>query len=146
MSSYTSSQAHPDLGTTIGIGATPTVIGEVKTIKQSGRKTDTEEVTNMNSTAKEFIPTIADWGEWDVEGNLVSSDAGIIAVETAFSSKAVSAFTIQRSKTATQVTSGDKYTFNAIVTELDYNFDAVKAATFSLKLKVSGVVTFIAGT
>jgi hypothetical protein len=42
-------------GTVLAVGATPTAIGEIQSVKQSGAKWDTEEATNMGSTAKEFV-------------------------------------------------------------------------------------------
>jgi hypothetical protein len=143
--SYTQSKAQNALGTTIGIGATPTIIGEVTSIKQSGAKNELEEVTNLQSTAKEWIGTLPDPGEWQIEGNRVSSDAGQVAVETAFASAATSQFTIQLPKTGSQTT-GDKYTFNGIVVERDFSFDTGKKMPFTAKIKVTGSITFTQGS
>lgn len=142
---YTTSKADTGLGSILAIGATPTTVGEVKSMKLSGRKWDTDDVTNMQSTQKEFITSIQDTGEWAIDGNKISGDAGQVLVETAFASGALTAFTVTLAKAPGQVTTGDKYTFSALVTENDASFELSKANTFSLKLKVSGTMTFVAG-
>lgn len=143
---YTGTKAQTGLGTTIGIGATPTIIGESITLSLSGDKWDTADTTNLQSLGKEFINTIQDGGEWSVEGSRVSSDAGQIAVETAFASGAISSFTIQLPKAAAQSTTGDKYIFNALIQERDFKIEPTKNITFSLKLKVSGLMAMTPGT
>lgn len=143
---YTKSNAQTGKGTQLAIGATPTPIMEVKSIKLSGNKWDTEDTTNMNSIEKEFVNTIMDPGEYSVAGNRVSSDSGQTAVETAFASGALTAFTITLPMTSAQTTKGDSYAFNALITERDFNFDVTKAIDFSLKLKVSGPITFTIGS
>lgn len=138
-----STKAQSGLGTTIKIGAT--TIGEVSSVKQSGCKWDTEDATNFASTAKEFVPTILDWGEFSVEAKRVSTDAGQLAVVAAFGSGALTAFTITLLKEVGQTTTGDTYTFNGIVTEADISLDATKLTPFSFKIKVSGAVTYTEG-
>lgn len=142
---YTGSKADNGLGSTLGIGAVPTMVGEIKSMKLSGRKWDTDDVTNMNSVTKEFISSIQDTGEWAIEGNKVTSDAGQLAVETAFASGALTSFTITIAKAPGQLTTGDKWVVNALITECDYSFETAKANTFSMKLKCSGAMVFTAG-
>jgi hypothetical protein len=131
-------------GTTLGIGATPTLVAELKSIKLSGRKFDTEDVTSLDSQAREFIGSIADSGSWSLEGNRVGSDAGQTAMETAFAAGTVSQFTITLPKTGTQ-TSGDKFTFDGLITGLDYSIGVTEATTFSAEIKVSGPITITPG-
>lgn len=142
---YTGTKALTGKGTILNIGSTPVEVGEIKSIKLSGRKNNTEDVTNMDSTQMEFISTIADPGQWALEGNRVPGDAGQVAMEAAFSSGAITPFTIVLPKATGQVTSGDKYTFNALVMEVDYAFEPTKADSFSATLKVSGAMTFVPG-
>jgi hypothetical protein len=144
--SYTGSKAQTGAGTTLSIGATPTLIGEVKNIKLNGRKFDTDDVTNMSSTVKEFIATMMDPGEVSFDFNRVSSDAGQVALEAAFSAGSLSAFTIQLPKAPSQTTTGDKYAFSALVTECDYSFETTKADAGSAKLKISGTIVETIGT
>lgn len=145
--SYTKSAAITGAGTILSIGTVPTPVAEIKTIKLSGRKWDTDDVTNMSSPGyKEFIATIIDPGEFALEGNRVSSDLGQVAMEAAFAAGNLNPFTVQLPKTSAQTTKGDAYTFSALVTEIDYNFETSKADSFSAKLKVSGAVLLVAGS
>ncbi len=143
---YAGSQAQSGRGSTLSIGATPTLIGEVKSVPFTSGKWQTADVTNFESgNDAEFITTIRDNGTVTLEGNRVSSDAGQTAVETAYDSGAIAAFTLQLPKTASQVTNGDKYTFNALVIGRDFTVDTTKEIDWKVELKISGAVTFTAG-
>ena len=130
------------------IGASPvyTSVGEVKSLNQSGRQVSTEDVTNMQSLAKEFIPTLVESGTWDIAGNRIGGDAGQIAMEGAFNGLTLVPFKIQLPKSGGQTTTGDLFAFTALVQELDYSLSVDKAVTFTAKLKVSGVITETAGS
>lgn len=141
-----STKAQDGGGTVLAIGGTPTTIGEIQSIKQSGSKWDVEDATNLASTAKEFVATIQDWGEFAVECKRVSTDAGQVLVVAAFGTGAATAFTLTLPKLATQTVAGDKYTFNGIVTELDLSVDVNKLTPLSFKVKVSGSVTYAEGS
>ena len=152
--SYTNSQAQTGLGSNIsintGTGTTPTwtQIFEITSAKMSGRQAKTVDVTNLQSTAAEFITTLVDSGTFDCSGNRVTGDPGQSAVEAAFSGLLSKQYKITLPKTAAQVSSGDSYTFNAVVQEWapisDVGTD--KAVQFSLKLKISNTITFTAGS
>lgn len=147
------SKATIGLATTlsIGNGASPevfTLVGEIKTINQSGRQVATEDVTNMQSTAREFIPTLVDSGTYDIAGNYSSSDGGQQAMETAFSTLVNHDFKLQLpiSAKAGQTTVGDLFAFSALIQELDYTFAVDKAISFTAKLKVSGAIVRTLGS
>ena len=147
---YTKSKAGIGLGTTLMIGSggtseTFTLVGEVKTISQSGRQVSTEDVTNMQSSAKEFIPTLVESGTWDISGNRVGSDLGQVAMETAFSSLVIHDFKVVLPLANGQTTSGDTFAFTALVQDLNYSVSVDKAVTFTAKLKVSGTIALTAG-
>jgi hypothetical protein len=144
--SYNGSKAVTGAGSTLSIGTTPVLIGEITSLKLSGRKFGTDNATNMSSTVEEFIATIADMGEWACDFNRVSSDAGQIALEAAFAAGQLNPFTIQLEKTPTQTTSGDSYTFKALITECDYSFEPTKKQVGSCKLKISGGLTPVTGS
>lgn len=143
--SYSKSQAGIGLGTLLLIGAAgaapTTIVGEVKTIAQSGRQVATEDVTNLQSSAREFIPTLLDSGTWDLSGSRIGGNAGQIAMEAAFSGLTIVPFKIQLPKEGTQTTTGDTFTFNALVQESNFSVGVDKAITFTAKLKVSGAIT-----
>ena len=146
--SYTGSKAQTGNQTTLGIGATPTIIGEITNLSQSGKQNATDDTTNLQSIAEEFLATLLKPGKWDVTYNRVSGDAGQVALLTAFNAMTISSFTVQLPKTAAQTTNGDKYVFNALVEELDDVSDVKpdKKITSKAALKVSGGITFTAGT
>src|SRR5471030_1144504 len=109
---YTGSKAVAGLGTTLSIGAAPTLVGEISDISQSGRQNKTDSVTNLESVAEEFIGTLQSPGSWDVTFNRIAGDAGQLAMETAFATLALAAFVIQEPK-GSFATAGPKWAFNA---------------------------------
>lgn len=142
-----STKARSGKGTIFSIGtdaAALTAVAEIKSIKQSGRKNEMEEVTSLDSTAKEYINGLPDNGEYDMSGNFVSGDQGQGLLETAFTSGGVYNCSIALPKMGTQ-TKGDTWTFSAVVTELNYSVDT-KVVTFDCKIKVSGPITFTPAT
>lgn len=144
---YTGSKAITGLGTTLGIGVTPTLVGEIIEVKQSGRTVKTDDTTNMNSLATEFLPTIMDSGTWDITFNRVGTDAGQTALETAFQSLASNtSFTITLPKTSTQTVKGDSWTFLGLVQELSYSIAPDKKVMGTLKVKISGPCNPVAGS
>jgi hypothetical protein len=143
---YTGSLAQAGRGSSLGIGATPTIIGEIKTSGISGNSWGTADVTNFESGSdQEFITTIRNNGECKLAGNRIATDAGQVLVEAAYSSGAITAFTLQLPKSSAQTTSGDKYTFNALVQSRSFDVDVSKEISWTVSLKISGAVTFTAG-
>ena len=143
---YTGSQAQAVKGTTIGIGATPTLIGEIKNFGEMAGTWAIADVSNTDSPAKEKLATLLDNGTITFTGNRVSSDAGQTAAEAAFQSGALTSFTLQFQKTGTQITSGDKYVFNAIVSKRTFGGDITKEWSWSITLDISGAVTETLGS
>jgi hypothetical protein len=150
--SYTGSKVGIGLGTILQIGSggtseTFTAIGEITgDVKMSGRTAKTIDITNMNSTASEFVPVLADSGTLDFTMNFVSSDAGQVALEAAFAGLVKHNFKLQYPKTSAQTTTGDLQTFNALVQELDYGTGVEKNSSVTVKLKISGPITTVAGS
>jgi hypothetical protein len=151
---YTGSAAGVGLSTVISINTssttTPTwtAVGELRKASLTGRQTGDADVTNFESSAREFVPTLIESGTWDIEGNRIGGDAGQVAMETAFTTvpPKLSEFKIQLPKTANQTVIGDSFTFNALIKELDYSVEVDKAVTLTGKLKVSGILTVTAGS
>jgi predicted secreted protein len=143
-----SSKAFSGKGTVLAIGSTPTPIAELKTFKMSGQANQTEDVTNSDSPgrAREFIVTLFDTGTIDVSGNYIPTDAGQTQLQSARDGGTIAAFTLTLAKSATQTTSGDKFTFSGLVTKYDLDAQFDKSITFSCTLKVSGVITYTPGT
>lgn len=144
---YAGSQAQSGRGSTLSIGATPTLIGEIKTVPFTSGKWQTADVTNLESgNDAEFITTIRDNGTVQLEGNRVPGDAGQQAVESAYDNGSLQAFTLTLPKSSTQTTTGDTYTFNALVLSRDFTVDVTKEIDFKVELKISGAVTYTAGS
>jgi hypothetical protein len=145
MPSYVKSASVKGLGTVLSIGDVPTAVGELQSIELSGRQWATDDVTNFDSPAAEFLTTIKNPGSWAITGKRVGGNAGQIALEAAYASGDVTNFVIQFLPTGAQ-TIGDKFTFAAAVTELNYGVASDKAQTFTGSLKISGALAFVAGT
>ncbi len=144
---YTGSQAIAGRGTTISIGATPTLIGEVDDFPLTRGKWETVDTTNLESGSdSEFLPTVRKPGTLTFKGNRVSTDAGQILVEAAYQGATIQEFTIQLPKSGTQTTTGDKITFNAYVLGSDFTVQPTQKIAFSIELQISGPTTVTAGT
>jgi hypothetical protein len=145
---YTGTKAQSGSQTTLSVGATPTLVGEITDLAQSGKMNKTDDATNLESPGEEFIATLLAPGSWTITLNRVPGDAGQALMLTDFNSKVIDSFTVQIAKTATQTVSGDKYAFSALVEEWNdvSSVKADKKITTQGKLKVSGSITFTAGT
>jgi hypothetical protein len=147
---YSNSQATAGRGTTLGIGATPVIIGEIRSCSRSGNGWETTDVTNFESgISQEFISTILNQGEVKVSGNRVSTDAGQILVQSAFdgaNAGQLQSFTMQLAKSPAQTTTGDKFVFSALVQSVSFEVEVTKEITYALNLKCSGAWTFTQGS
>lgn len=151
----TNSKAFAGRSSVLSIGPvvgteTPTFteIGEVKNASISGRKYSTVDVTNFDSpnAYQEFIATVIDPGSISCSGNYVSSDAGQIALNAAFAAGEVYMFELQLPKGPGQMTKGDQYAFGALVESFDISVEPSKEISFTASLKISGAITFTAGS
>jgi hypothetical protein len=149
---YTGTQAQSGLGTVLAINTgtsgspTWTTIGEVVDLTQSSYQNESDDATNLQSSAREFIATILNPGTWEMTINRVSSDAGQTALLSNFNSRANVMFKITLPKTATQVTSGDSYAFTAMVEKYGESIKADKKISISASLKVSNAITLTVGS
>jgi hypothetical protein len=142
------SKAQPGRGTTISVSAA--LIGEVKSITRSGYEWKTEDVSNLGTStrATEKIATIFEQGTVELAGNRASSDVGQIALEAAEVSGLAVPFVVTLPKTSAQTTTGDTYTFSAVVVSAHEpaDLDVAKSIQFKAKLDLTGDVTFAVGT
>lgn len=160
--SYTKSQAQSGNQAVVSIAAaggtvstaTYTVVGEVAEFNQSGTVNKTDDTTNLNSIAEEFLPTILTPGNFAGTMNRVSDDAGQQAVQTAFGGiiggvptpPTLNYWKVQLAKnpnlTVPQTVAGDQLIFLALVEEFT-DFGTVKPdkkVSTILKLKISGAI------
>jgi hypothetical protein len=148
---YTQSQAGIGLGTVLSIGSTAspvtfTAVGELNRLNLTGRTAGTADATNFQSLAREFKATLIDSGSWEFTGNRVGGDTGQVAMETAFTTLSLRTFKIQLPITGTQTTTGDSFTFSALIEEINYSVEVDRIVTMSGRLKVSGILTETPGT
>jgi len=123
-----------------------TLLGEVRGVSQSGAEAAEEDVTNLESTAKEIITTINDEGTFDFTCNRVAGDGGQILLQNGFVNQSRYSFTVQTPKQGTQTTIGDAYTGVCYVKSRGFAFEPTKAQQFTAKLRITGSLTFVAGS
>jgi len=123
--------------TTISIGGT--AVGEVLSIKPVSPTIDPIETTNLDSTAKEFIPSpVPDYGEITINGNFFPSNTGQAALRTAFTSKTTDTYIITFPSTV-----GATWTFTGFITGYDMGeADNENPLSFAVTVKITGAATF----
>lgn len=145
---YTGSKAATAAGSVLSIkisGAFVPVF-EVRSLVQSGQAFGTEDVTNMNSTAREFTTTLLDSGTWEMVANRISTDPGQAGLSSSFVAGGVNLFTILLPKLVGQTTTGDLYAFSALIQEFSTSLNFDKVQTSTIKLKVSGPIVVTEGS
>ncbi len=139
-------QAVAALGTKLlkGDGASPenfTAVAEVKSLKGPSESMDTIDVTNLDSAgSKEFIQGLHDAGEVSFTVNWNPSHESLRTFGP------VSNWKIQLPSTGTPPTPLGHLEFAGVVTKFDRDFDESKQLTVDITIKVSGQVTFVAGS
>ena len=141
------------------LGGTPTftAINGIKQFKSPSQKWSTEDVTTLDSTggARVFVKTIQDPGGADISLMWESADAGQIALWNAFAASSNQAngaaypfkLVLPINGAGGQTTTGDTFTFSALVTDVQNpEVQVDKAITWSVKLQVSGPITYVEGT
>lgn len=158
--SYTGSKAQSGNQAVVSIGngtstsspGTLTVVGEIADFNQSGTMNKTDDTTNLQSTAEEFIPTILTPGKFSGVMNRISGDAGQVAVKAAFNAappvNVPWQVQLAKNTAAGQTTAGDKIVFMGLVEEFS-NFGQIKPdkkvqTVFSVK--VSGPIVETLGS
>jgi hypothetical protein len=144
---YGGSKAQAGRGSSISIGAGPTLIGEVTSISLNRGKWQSVTVTNFQSGLdEELIQTIRKAGTVSIKGNRVSSDAGQALVEAAYQAGGLQPFVQQLPLTPQQNAAGDKFLYNAFVTSSDFTDDVDKEIQFTIELQISGAAPFTVGS
>ena len=124
-----------DVGVTSGTPTDWTQVKELKAIKPSGASSTKIDVTDLDSTAKEYRTGIVDHGTFSSEINVLETDPGQIAVLAAFNASSTNNYKV--------VTPGKTRTFNATClkwpTTPDVAVDQVQIGT--AEFQISGTVT-----
>lgn len=152
--SYNGSQAFAGRNTVVQYSTNPPSVAyvqlaEIKTIGFSGAKYDLADVTNMNSgNFREWLPTLADSGDLSLAGNMIPNDVTENAAIGFFNNATLVSWEVVLPANPAQgynVSLGT-FSFKAYVASIDRNLPVDKEATISLKLKITGEVTYTAGS
>lgn len=145
-----SSNAVSAQGTKVEISSDGTSFTEIKEVKTysgfDGQASDID-VTNLQSTAKEYRVGIQDFGTLQLDVNVVRGDAGQTLVRTALASGAVYKFQVTLNDAITPTTgTGTILAFDGLVKQFTQQggVDAVQAGT--IQVRITGAVTVTAAT
>lgn len=136
------SKAFAPRGTQLEHGdtATPpnyTTIAEITKIDITGSKADVPDVTNMDSPTayREFLATLIDAGEINIECNFVPGNAPQQVLEADFSAQVNAPYRIVLPNSLGEAT------FNGFVVSRDFAIPIDKQATRTVKIKITGPMT-----
>jgi predicted secreted protein len=126
-------------GTTISLGdaASPivyTAIANITSWDGPNRQANDIDVTDLSSTAREYMQGLEDEGEVTLSGFYLASDTTHAALQDAVGGNAASTFKIALSDTAT-------LTFSARVSQFGISGGVDAPVEMSMTLKISGGVT-----
>ena len=121
-------------GTTLSLGATPTLIGEITSLNVSGFGLSAVESTNLAATTKTFLPGIISPGTISCDFNSDGSNAGQDLIKSTVTSRAAIAFVIAS-------TDGSTFSGSSIITGYDYKAAVDGVITGSVTLQVTGTLT-----
>ncbi len=147
------SQGYTGKGTTFKIGTT--AVAQLKTAQWGGQKINFEDISNLGSSPlgtssvilKEQMPVTADAGTMDLAGIFLPADAGKVALDAAWESQALTAFTVLLPKGPGQTTAGNSYAFSGYIAENplpDVQWD--KILTFKVKIQLTTEVVLTPGS
>lgn len=117
-------------------------IAERVTIGGPSHTSDNVEVTNMDSPggSKEYIPGLADTGEVTLEGNFIPGDAGQQQMLKDQKNRKVRDWRLVF-PTAENIEDRHKFSFEAYVQNLNFNYPTQEAMTISATFKLAGDTT-----
>lgn len=123
------------------------LVGLLTSVSGVDMSTDTIDTTALDSTDgfKTFVASYRDAGEIQVQGHFVggaTGDVGQQAMVTDFLAGLNTAQACSIEFNDKVVTSGSKWTFNAVVTNLKTDAPMNGVVSFEAKLKISGKPTF----
>lgn len=154
MSTYTGSNAFAGRGSQIQYSANPpsvpyNILAEAKSAAFSGMKYDLADVTNYESGAfREWLPTLADSGDLSFSGNLIPNDTSENDLIGFFNSATLVTWQVVLPPAPQQGfnTSLGTFTFKGYVASIDRNIPHDKEATISGKIKITGEISYAAGS
>ncbi len=128
-------------------GTTPqtyVTVGEVKNMSGPGREVSTLDVTTHSSAAqgpyREFIPSLIDAGEIEIEMNYVPTDSTHQGLQADLLNRTKRDFRITTAPNAAGAS--QNIDFVGYVTGMPHEFPTDEVMSASVKIKISGPVTF----
>lgn len=121
-------------GTTLSLGATPTLIGEITSLNVSGFGLSAVESTNLAATTKTFLPGIISPGTISCDFNSDGANAGQDLIKSTVTSRAAIAFVIASAD-------GSTFSGSSIITGYDYKAAVDGVITGSVTLQITGALT-----
>jgi predicted secreted protein len=132
------------LGTTLEYTEPTALVGGLTKIGGVSMTADNQEVTSHDSTGgfKEYIPTLLEPGECQIEGNMLPADAGQVAMLAHYQARTNEPFKITFPDGAGN-TPGSTWEFDASISAFAYG-DAPVAGVlaFTATLRISGQPVF----
>ncbi len=127
-------------GFTFGIQRTAspgefTLVGEVTDFSGFDGKAAEIDVTHLQSTAKEFLMGLQDFGNFSIDVNYIAADAGQVLMRAAKTSRAIQTFKITFSDASTATFQGYVLS-NPVKGGVDAKVDG------SFDVRITGAVTF----
>jgi len=121
-------------GTTLSLGATPTLIGELTSLNFSGFGLSAVESTNLAATTKTFLPGIISPGTISCDFNSDGANAGQDLIKSTVTARTSISFAIASADSST-------FSGSAIITGYDYKAAVDGVITGSVTLQVTGALT-----
>jgi len=121
-------------GTTLSLGSTPTLIGELTSLNFSGFGLSAVESTNLAATTKTFLPGIISPGTISCDFNSDGANAGQDLIKSTVTARTSIAFAIASADAST-------FSGSAIITGYDYKAAVDGVITGSVTLQVTGALT-----
>lgn len=151
MNAYTSSQAISSRGTQLLYQTSASIgyllVSEVKQCDFTGQKLDLADVTNyQGGQFKEYLATLLDSGEVSAKANFIPSDTSQAAVLGFFNNATLVAWKVVLPTNVSTSLPYGHFTFNAYVAGFEYGLPIDKEAVLTIKLKVTGAITYVAGS
>jgi predicted secreted protein len=153
--SYTRSQAFAGRGTILQYSTNPPSVpyvemSEAKTLTMGGMKYDLADVTNFESgNFREWLPTLADSGDLTIAGNMIPNDTTEQALIGFFNNATLVTYQIvlpPGGNGANAFTNSEgMFQFTAYVQSIDRSVPHDKEATITIKLKITGPISFTEG-
>lgn len=152
--SYTNSAAVAGRGSALQYSTNPpsvayTPAAEIKTISFSGSKYDLADVTNMESgNFREWLPTLADNGELAFTGNMIPNDTTEEALIGFFNTATLVTWQVVLPAAPAQgfSVSLGSFTFKGYVSSIDRSIPVDKEMSISGKIKITGQISYAAGS